>query len=270
LNGQDIKEEILRGGKYAGTDAGLLERICADMLSRYPNRKDAVKAVKRELHSIQGVFADNNGHARAEALINGYAGADMASDRGFALQLMGLHSSTRERIAEAESVFEFLGGIVSQGDAIVDVGCGYNLFSFPFLKTKPLTYEGFDADGRAVGVVNKYCEAAGLAYRARTLDAVTQRPDGECCVLFMFKMIPLLERQRKGRAYELLSEITYRAAVVSFPTRSVSGRRKGMETFYPPLFEKSLPPGLKISDRKDFTNEIFFILYPSQRRACPL
>ena len=83
---------------------------------------------------------------------------------------------------------------------------------------------------------------------------------GTTAVLLMFKLFPLLERQRKGLGFALLKKLAYSFAIVSFPTKSASGREKGMEGHYSGLFENGLPERCIIIDKATFGNEMFYVI----------
>jgi 16S rRNA (guanine(1405)-N(7))-methyltransferase len=58
----------------------------------------------------------------------------------------------------------------------------------------------------------------------------------------------------------MLNCISFRHAVISFPTKSASGRERGMEAFYTEMFTNRLPGGMLVVDRVVFDNEMFFIV----------
>ena len=307
--------EILGGKKYAGLDRSVVGRIYSEMAPKYAKYADVVKAVKKELHIIYGSFLTKDCHAKAEMLISNYSNAggralyapagtqDMYSDKDFAARLMGLHASTSERAADADSIYRMAGSYIRPQDTLLDIGCGYNPFSLPFLPTKPKSYFAYDICMRTINLVNSYFEPlaqaayrdcaqslgattgtpaaynaqslgattdAPAAYSAQFLDATTDAPavapaaapsTKETVVIFMFKLFPLLEHQKKGRAFELLSSMSFRTALISFPTKSASGREKGMEAFYTDMFTRGLPKQFRIAEKAVFDNEIFYVLY---------
>ena len=321
--------------KYSGIDAGVAERIRAEMAKKYEKPKDAAKAVKRELHIIYGAFLTKENLRRARALIGGYAGADIYADKKFAAELLSLHASTSERRAEAEAIYAYIGEHITPEDAVADIGCGFNPFALPYYKYRPAGYAAYDICASTVSLINEYFSRLGPAYAAHMLDAAVRTPraantgsvnDGDggdvkrgdegtsdsgdgavsdvndaavltphtanSCdsghaggvddsagasyiagsgrnaeksadnrvVLLMLKLAPLLERQKRGRTNELLCAAGCRAAIVSFPTKSASGRDVGMEAFYSEQFERNLPGCLSVADKTIFSNEMFYVI----------
>ena len=260
-------DEILGGKKYSGLDRAAIRRICGDIMPRYPKYGDGLKAVKKELHIIHGAFLTKDCHERAASLISSYGGADIHSDKAFALRLMDLHMSTAERAAAADGMYCVAGGCILPGDALVDIGCGFGPFALPFFPVKPKSYTAYDICARTTDLLNAYFMPLGPGYFAAQLDAATKTPadvivtgagSADNTVVFMLKLFPLLEQQKKGCAFDMLSEMGFRAAVVSFPTKSASGRERGMEAFYSAMFERNLPDGLSICDKTVIGNEMFF------------
>ena len=232
-------------------------------------------------------------HGHTEALVRGRTiTPDILNDRELARALMSLHASTRERLGREEEIYGYVSGFVRPEDTLADIGCGYNPFALPFYAARPKHYIAYDICDRTAALLRTYFATAaagggfpgaggggfpgasgdgspgaagtarGVAGTARALDAVAETPECGADIVLMLKIFPLLERQRKGRAFELLSQMGCRVAVVSFPTKSASGREKGMEAFYTDVFTRGLPAGLS-AEKSVFGGEMFFAV---QRR----
>ena len=269
---------VLNTKKYAGVHRAVVERLCREFEPSYGSYKELEKAVKKALHIIYGSYLKKDCYKQAESLIAGYSGDNIFTDRDCAARLMELHASTAERLEYAADIYEMLGGYIDPGDTVIDVGCGFNPFALPYFPKIPASYIAYDICVHSVGVLNKYFAPLGSAFTARLLDAAEQAPDiftdvgrgipdappdagaGADVVLFMLKLFPLLEQQRKGRAFELLEKTNYKTAVVSFPIKSVSGREKGMEVFYTHMFFSGLHDDMLVMDKTVFGNEMFFII----------
>jgi len=257
----EITGIIAQSRKYAGVDRAVIERLSTDAAAKFTREKDAVKAVKKDLHLIHGAFIRESSHAKAEALLEAYPkDGDILCDRHFAVQLMALHASTKERLSEAEEIYESISRYITPEDCIADIGCGFNPFALPFFTCPPRGYLAYDIDSAAVKALNAFFVKTGRPYTASMCDAAARTPRERCGALFMFKLFPLLERQKKGRAFELISEMASKLSIVSFPLKSASGKEKGMEAHYSALFESGLPPGFEIIDRTAFSNEMFYVV----------
>jgi len=255
----EIAEEILHSKKYSNVDRAVVERIIAETIPKYPKHKDVIKAVKKELHIIHESFLQADCHIKAGNILDSYSG-DAKNDKELSLRIMALHTSTKERLGQAAEIYEHISRYVKSEDTIIDIGCGFNPFTLPFFHEKPKNYFAFDINLSTVQTLNAYFKCAGLPYSAEISDAVIQTPGVHGDVLFMFKLFPLLERQKKGRAFEIMVNLDCKISIISFPLESTSGREKGMEAFYSAEFEKGLPSDFSITEKVKFTNEMFYIV----------
>ena len=257
---QKIAEEVLGSRKYSAVDRAIVERICEESISKYAKPKDIIKAVKKELHIIHGAFLVENCHIKAEALLDAYSGGDIKTDRVLAAKLMALHISTRERLGEADEIYSFLSAFIDPGDGIIDIGCGFNPFALPFFTVLPKNYCALDMNLSTISLLAKYFALAKLPYRSELFDAASQALGAPGDLVFLLKLFPLLERQKKGCGFAILDALDFRTAFVSFPLKSASGKEKGMEVFYSSSFEAELPEGLTIVEKAKFNNEMVYVL----------
>jgi hypothetical protein len=116
-------------------------------------------------------------------------------------------------------------------------------------------YHAWEADARMAALVARWFARLGQEGEARAVDLIevasggggasgdgaggTGRRRGDLLpaveVAWLLKLLPTLERQRTGAAAELLDRLAaagVRAAVLSFPTRSLGARVKGMRESY--------------------------------------
>jgi len=263
MNPTDITTEILTSKKYTNIDETVVLRITTETIPKYTKRKDIIKAVKKELHIIHESFLPDDCHKKADTLITNYTGTNITTDRELTLKLLPLHSSTKERIGQVKEIYQYLNEYINTEDEILDIGCGFNPFALPFLDNKPKTYTAYDINTATITLLNKYFERTPSPYQALINDAATQTPKEQADTALLFKIFPLLERQKKGRSFEILKEMNCQLYIISFPLKSASGKEKGMEQFYSTQFETELPNEFTIIDKKVFTNEMFYILEKS-------
>lgn len=258
----EIIAEIEKSRKYRDVDGDVVKRLCAVALKKYPKKKDAVKAVKNDLHIIHGSFLTEHCHETAARMLQSWSGEDLAADCSFAQELLALHLSTRERLPVLEDVCAFLSQYISASSSVADIGCGFNPFTLPFYQELPSVYFAYDMNVEAVRLLNTYFDRLSRpTWQARVLDAVQSTPEGSVDVALLFKLLPLLQQQQKGRPFTLLREMDFRKAVVSFPIKSLSGREKGMEAFYSTFFEQGAAENaLTVLTREVIGNELFYVV----------
>ena len=252
---EKVIEAVTASKKYAAIDTAVTERVCAESLKKHPKWKDAVKAAKNELHIMHESFLVEGCYSAAERLLE-QGLPDAETCRDFLL----LHASTGERAEYAAAVCEAVSAYFSEADTLCDVGCGFNPFALPLYGKYPAAYAAYDISRASVGLLNRYFDLLGRAdYRAEILDAVTAVPP-RCDLLLAYKLLPLLEQQKKGRAMAFLTEAPFRRAVISFPLKTLSGRERGMQAHYAAFFEGGLPEEIRILQTQIIGNELFYCI----------
>ena len=240
--------------KYGGLHMPLVERITQE--EQHGINPD--KAVKTRLHQIYGAYVQPNGNKKAEALINqigemlaspakhelatkGSAGPGPAKIcEGIIYKLLKLHSSTNERLPYYNDFYDFVFSHIGAVDKILDLGCGFNPFSLPFLPQKPTEYYAVDIDIHTKDLLNDFFETMHLPKHATCEDLETVTPQVNVDLALMLKLFPVLRANSPGRAYNLANGLNATWLVVSFPTKSLGGKKKGMEANYAAGFYDAL------------------------------
>ncbi|MCL2358048.1 MAG: hypothetical protein FWC70_13000 [Defluviitaleaceae bacterium] len=255
--------------KYNMLYSPLVERILAEEGSG----KDSLKAAKTRLHRMFGAYLSGNAHKKAARILE--ESRDVAREIDESVRLLALHASTRERffrcagfrsdsegtyknranstdvpcvISCVKNFYEFIAANVSgEIKAIADLGCGFNPFALPLMPevlTRNLeVYHAFDIDLRTRDMLNIFFESRGLPAAAKCADLAVETPGESADVAFMFKLLPVLEAQIPGRGFALASALNARFLVVTYPTKSLGGREKGMEKNYAAAFEGAVEAG---------------------------
>ncbi len=250
---------IKASSKHTHISDEIVLRICLEYLPRYKNRKEALKAVKKQLHIIHGAFFPEKCHAKALELI----GDSRYTDQDLSLKLMELHPSTKERLPSLQAFYELLTPYLRNAKTVLDIGCGFHPCAFPFMGLKSdVLYRAGDIDYGTMEVVQAFFQRLSVACDARILDAADKAPEDEADVVFLFKLVPVLEQQKKGLAYRLIQSMRAKTIVVTFPIKSLSGREKDMEQFYSGQFEQNLPVGFTILRKEIVGTELVYIVSP--------
>ena len=260
----DINElvaEIANIRKYASLSRELIDMACIEASRKYKKKKDVLSEAKKQLHIIYESFLTKNCQSVARKRIEEYTGVDMANDKSFSKELLALHVSTKERLDSIDEMYDFVAQYIARDCVLSDVGCGFNPLALPFFSNKPSRYLAYEISRETVDLINLYFKRVGMDnYRAELLDAVNFSPPIHSDLLLAFKLLPLLQQQKKGRAIDFLMESSFEHAIISFPIKSLSGRNKGMESFYSSFIESNLPSQITIVERRIINNELFYVL----------
>ncbi|RLI99238.1 MAG: hypothetical protein DRP08_07380, partial [Candidatus Aenigmatarchaeota archaeon] len=172
-------------------------------------------------------------------------------------KILRLHKSTRERLREYEEVYRKIFDVTGKPKTILDLGCGLNPFSIPYMGIKP-RYYAFDISDAEAKFIQEYFDKFGIKGRAVSVDLFEAEKFPKADVCFMFKLLDTLESQKRDVSKELIEKIDAEYLVVSFPTVSLGGRKKISTrrlVWFRRIIEKY--PYITFS----ISNEIFFIIH---------
>ena len=233
---EPIVDRVLRSARYRDVDRALLDRLAAEELPKSRNADDAVKRVKRRLHQAVGAYRGASAADPLAAVRAAWAG-DLADPalRAACLEVMLGHASTNERLAYLEDFFapiwELTGGPAKK---LLDLGCGLGPLALPWMALPQTSaYHACDVDRRSLDVAGEFLELVGQPHHIHARDLVAHGPPPiRSDVALLFKLVPLLDRQDPAAAARVLRAVEARHAVLSFPSRSLAGGRRGMAATY--------------------------------------
>lgn len=257
-----IFNDILNSKKYNNICDELIFRICQETHGKYNKEKEIIKSVKAQLHAIYGAFFSDKCISQAETLINSATLAQPIEQ--LAEQLLSLHISSQERLPYIKDFYKFIFSITGLPVSITDIGCAFNPFSIPYMSDEKLkSYYAFDIDKRLPPIINTYMTMLKLPTLSSTLDIVSTVPKNYSDITFLFKIVPVIEHQKKGKTIDILTDINSKHVVITFPTKSLTGKNKGMEKHYSKFAKDSITPYFNIVASTIIGNEYVVIIRKS-------
>lgn len=255
MNERQLKalEELLNSKKYRDVYPETVKNAFLEQLGRHAKLKDADKAARAHLHAITGAFIspDELSSAKKELLL-WLSGDSEALGRALAA-----HSSTRERLSDADALYDRIFEITGVPETVLDIACGMNPV---YLGARGITnVTGVDIHAGLMALVNLVSEAKGWKTRVRAGDVLSEFPTENADVTLVMKLLPVLETQKSGSARCLLENVRGRRMVITFPTKTLGGRGVGMEKNYTEWFEKTKPENFKILDRFVIGSELVYV-----------
>ncbi len=255
----ELLDKLLASKKYREMCPDTIRRIWAENRGRYKKLKDVDNATREALHGVSGAFLTDA--EAAECAWAMHAWATGARTDAQLENILNKHASTRERLplADMDALYARIFGITGKPDRILDLACGINPI---YLGARGLKATGVDISGSAVKLVNSFGSTYGMPVRAVCADLLCPGavPGERFDAALLFKVLPLLERQRAGAATVVMESVDAASLVVSFPTRTLGGRRVGMAGQYAAWMESHLPRGRQITASFEARNELFYIL----------
>ena len=259
-----IVERVLRSTRYRDVDRTLLDRLAEEELPKARNADDAVKRVKRRLHQAVGAYRGAGGADPLASVRDAWSG-DLAdpSFRTACADVMRGHASTAERLPHLDRFYAPIWALTGgPPDSVLDVGCGLGPLALPWMALLPdATYHATDVDRRSLDTVGAFLEVVGQPHSVVARDLVAEGPPPvPADVAMLLKLIPLLDRQDSSAAARVVGGLHARYAVVSFPARSLGGRR-GMATGYRERLAGLVAElGAREAREASVSNELVFVL----------
>ena len=220
-----------------------------------------IKNVRSQLRKVYGLFRDDP--KGRKSLVEELLISTKQNRANLLNQILSTHSSTQERLPLYTKLYSKISAIMEKPKIILDLGCGINPFSFPFMKLKECTYHAYDINEEEIGSLNKYFHLLHTENPSFTGKAVVADiskvnfPKADLC--FLLKITDLIDKGKGHKGTEeLLRRIPAKFVVISFATKTMSGkamtapRRSWMEWLCKRLGWEYII--------LEFENEIFYVV----------
>jgi len=239
-------EERLK--QYLKREAKLVSFLVGKFSEKSGRYKEIVKGVRKELRKVYGLFQRD-------------VKRQVDSKQQYK-EILSSHASTRERLSFYSSLYKKLFKITGKPKSILDLGCGLNPFSIPFMGLRKLKYYAYDVNVEEMDLIRKYfrlLKSKDFFGTVGISDLLKLDKLEKVDVCFLWKVTDVLDRGKgHKKSEEVIVKVPARFVVVSFPTFTVRGvrmrkpRRKWVE-----LMCKRLGFPFEIIEEK---NEIFYVV----------
>ena len=255
----DYLEKLLQSRKYRDVCPDTIRRVWDECVRKYKKPKDVDKAAREALHGITGAFmSPDEAKECAWAMQAWHAGGRTDAQLE---NILNKHASTRERLPlePMDALYAKIFAVTGKTDRVLDLACGINPI---YLGARGIKATGVDISQTGVGFINAFGGTYGAPVNAVCADLLCPgsipRDRYDACLLF--KVLPLLERQRTGAALDVMNAVNAGYLVVSFPTRTLGGRNVGMAAHYSDWMEGHMPGNRAVAGRFETENELFYVL----------
>jgi 16S rRNA (guanine(1405)-N(7))-methyltransferase len=251
---ESILSEVRAAHKYAHLTPAVIERITRRELERReaahrgqrtPGQvRDAVKAVKRELHRIGGAYLQ--GEPRYARWLDGLREARNSGDarglRESCRRIMAHHASTRERLPMLEDLYTAMAQAFGPMGSVLDLACGLNPLAIPWMSLQPqAAYHAYDMYDDLAAFLQAALPLLGVQGHAESCDLLALPAEGPALpsaeVVLLLKTLPCWEQPDPSAPRRLLDGLDAlpgapRHLVISYPAHSLGQRNKGMLDTY--------------------------------------
>ena len=263
---EPIVDRVLRSARYRDVDRALLDRLAAEELPKARNADDAVKRVKRRLHQAVGAYRGARATDALAAVRAAWDGdlADPRVPRGLRRGAADARLDRRAAAASRALLRADLGADRRPApDRCSTSAAGSGRWPCPGWgcraprRTTPRTSTVARSRWPA-------SSSSWSASRTRSMPATsspTARPRSAPTLPLLLKLVPLLDRQDPSAAARVLRALDARYAVITFPSRSLGGGRRGMAATYRRRLD-DLVAETGVSDVREASvpNELVFVL----------
>lgn len=228
LDIDSVIQQIKQSNKYRALD--ICEDTIRDLIisefKQHKNKNTAIKAAKKRLHRIVGTYLGDPNYSLAlkelESAFNSYK-IDLIKDS--CTHIMAEHISTEERLSILDSFYSRIFDVTKTPTAILDIACGLNPLSFPWMGLPTSTrYHAYDIHRTRVNFLNQYFSLQGLPPFAKVQDILVHFPQEEADIAFIFKEVHRFEQRQHGCTLPLLDALRVCYLVISLPTRNQTGK----------------------------------------------
>ncbi len=261
-----IREKVLN---YADKNRKFIDKLLAsekkEKVFSSKEFKKIIKDLRRYFREIYGVFIEKNYWKIDKFMQN------LSKDNGIEAHdfLLKLHKSTKERLPHYDEIYSQIFSFIDikNKKKLVDLGSGLNPLSYIYMKNYfvPEEYTAVELNKKDCDIIRKYFEITGIKGRVFNIDLSKEEnlkkiPKGD--IVFMFKLLDSLETQNYNithKIFDFLMEKEYSCFVVSFPTKTLGGKKR-IDIYKRKWFEKIITKYNIKYESFSVSNEKFYIL----------
>ncbi len=260
---EELIETVKSSSKYCNIDDQIVENIAEHEIHKGRNWKETIKAVRSKLHQIGAAYQPQPIRYDQLLQIMRTLPKDLQHPavKAFCQQAMQQHTSTRERIPFIEPFYRDVLSPLDPIESLMDVACGLNPLALPWMPViKSCEITVCDIYTDQIDFLNRFFEYFGINGEAKCCDLVQNLPKKAVNVALVLKTIPCLEQVDKEIGPRLLSGLPANNLVVSFPSKSLGGKAKGMRQHYATHFSSMIAQFPWQVESLSFDNEDVFII----------
>ncbi len=259
LDSSFVEQLIL---EYFSKNPGIKKKLESHpKIRKSKDYKTLLKCLRKTLHDVYGVFniskrdlAELEDHLKKVGSLDSKA-LDIHA------RILQSHKSTQERLKSYTPFYISLFRITGKPKVILDLACGLNPLSYPWMGVKDLTYYAYELSPDDASFIQSYFDViakySGLKGKAFSADLLKLPSLPKSDVCFLLKALDSLESLKKGISLELLKIIDSKFVVVSFPAYSISGKKR----LKPRAWFFALLKDLNLSYKEiELENEVFYVI----------
>ena len=180
-------------------------------------------------------------------------------------EVLKTHLSTKERLPYYSELYSDIFKITKKPKSILDLGCGLNPFSIPWMGLKNIKYIATDISKEDLNFINKFFKIIKIDGKVKELDLVKIKKENvlkqfpKVNICFLFKVFESIELTKGHKLSELIIiNVKANFVIVSFPTKTLLN--KPMKMTKRPWLERMLKRLNYNYEIYETGNEIYYIV----------
>lgn len=234
ISSDSVKKELIKFLKHNSKILNYFALIDAQKMNlkqikKSSEYKKTIKNVRQVLWRCYGMFIEDI--KKRERLLDEIKSL---KNKKAHLKILSTQKSTKERIPIYSKIYKKIFEVTGKPKSILDLGCGMNPFSYPFIKEaigNDCKYYASDISEEDCNFIQRYFKKMhikGITFpldlreikEANILDIF---PKTDVC--FLFKVLETIEKGRHKIAEMIINAVNSEYVVASFPTKTISGAR---------------------------------------------
>ena len=259
-----LVSEVTRSPKYASVSVALVREIGSKELAKTKNIKDAIKATRNKIHQVGSAYQEtpipyNNWLKELSNLPQNIHAPETIIY--YIRACLPLHASTKERLPFIESFFQQTLAPIQPVESILDLACGLTPLCLPWIPAASnFHYTGVDIYENMVHFLDQFYDHFNIKHSFSVMNIVQEIPKEKVHLALLLKTIPCLEQVDKTIGTRLLESLNAENILVSFPSRGLGGKLKGMAENYEAHFYQLIAGKNWHVTKTEFPNEIAFLI----------
>ncbi len=218
-------ERLSSAPKYRDIHIDTITDVVGHELPYAVSDADLERRTRLKLHRVMAGYLLS---VRASRVLRGLDEAVASGPdalRGWCTVALSRHASTAERLPDLDRLYPAILGLTGPARSIADLACALNPFTLPWLRTiTSASYTGYDLNLAYVKLGASFLALADPGSTVRHQDILVSPERIDTDVALLLKTYHCMENRRPGAALRLVEELPAACVVVSFPTRTMSGR----------------------------------------------
>lgn len=271
MQDNNIVKSIGGSSKYKDLSEDVVQKVVNEFSSPEIKNEDLERKVKNLLHQAWGAFYSTRPNFKKLENSLKFGLANNIDQKTLLTNILRVHSSTNERLSIMEAFYRDVFTVTGIPESILDLGCGLNPLTIPWMNLPNSTrYIAVDIDQAQMAFIKN---AAEILNWSTDLDCVVGSAFADnfkpVDVVFMFKLIPVLEKLTKSfNLAEFLCKFQCKFFVITYPMGSLSGKNKGMKDFYTNKMSDFFKENPYKYIRLQFANELVYVICHDHLLQC--